>query len=106
MRSHSHKFKFDSQPANSHSHRIMGYTENLMGINVLHFHYFYGISSYNSHTHYFSGMTGLPIKTENGHVHKIECLLELNSNHEHQLSGFTFEDVAYTSKKLPKEAFV
>jgi len=48
----------------------------MIGIEAFHIHAYYGISSYNGHTHYFSGFTGLPIKTENGHIHRIEGILE------------------------------
>jgi len=49
----------------------------MIGIEAFHIHAYYGISSYNGHTHYFSGFTGLPIKTENGHIHRIEGILEI-----------------------------
>lgn len=107
MNPHLHKFKFDSSETNMHKHKIMGYTNNMVGVNTIHFHAFYGISSYDNHTHYFSGITGLPVKTPNGHMHKIEGMLEINNLHDHQMNGYTFEDVAYTpGKKKVKEAYV
>ena len=59
MQFHMHKFKFESNETNYHKHKILGYTEHTIGINTLHFHTFYGVSSYKGHTHYFSGFTGL-----------------------------------------------
>ncbi|MCR4435461.1 MAG: YmaF family protein [Clostridiales bacterium] len=106
MNPHSHKYRFESDIANNHRHKLMGYTENMVGVNAVHFHFFYGVSSYNNHTHYFSGITGLPIKTENGHIHKIESTLEPNCMHDHQIMGYTFENVAYTPKKLTREAYI
>ncbi|MDP4091844.1 MAG: YmaF family protein [Bacillota bacterium] len=106
MNSHMHKYRFESEISNSHKHRIVGYTDRVIGIATFHFHSFYGISSYDNHTHYFSGITGLPIKTENGHIHRIEGILEVNVQHEHSYAGNTMEDVAYKAGKLTQEAFV
>ena len=105
MGSHMHWFKIDIGDERSHSHRISGYTEGTLGLNSIHFHFFSGISSYNSHTHYFSGMTGLPIKTDNGHVHRMESVLENDLMHEHKFRGYTSEDVAYNNNR-PQEAFI
>ncbi|MCX7923351.1 MAG: YmaF family protein [Clostridia bacterium] len=99
MKTHIHKYRFDCETENHHKHRLMGYTDNMIGINAIHFHYFFGVSSYDGHSHYYSGITGLPIKTENGHVHKIEGTLESTCLHEHKFASHTFEDVAYTFKK-------
>jgi hypothetical protein len=99
MNPHLHEYKLDSSVGNGHRHRIRGYTDSMIGINILHFHYFFGVSSYNNHTHYFSGFTGLPVKTENGHIHKIEGILELNNLHEHSLEGYTFEETAYIPRR-------
>ncbi len=104
--SHIHKYKLDSDMKNMHKHRIIGYTEKIIGINSFHFHSFYGISSYSNHTHYFSGITGLPIKTENGHIHHIEGVLEANAQHEHSFSGQTSEDIEYTAKRTVNEAYI
>lgn len=106
MRYHLHKFKLDSEAASFHKHRIIGITETTIGFSGFHFHFFYGISSYTNHTHYFSGATGLPIKTENGHVHKMESVLELNSGHEHRFNGYTFEEISYISGRIFREAFI
>lgn len=106
MNRHSHQYKFDSKISAGHTHRIMGYTENMVGIDAIHFHFFYGISSYNNHTHYYSGITGLPVKTENGHMHKIENVLEANCLHEHPITGFTFENISYIPRKSGKEAYI
>ena len=106
MPAHMHKYRLDSELSNGHKHKITGYTDRVIGISAFHFHSFYGISSYDNHTHYFSGITGLPIKTENGHIHKMEGLLENNSMHEHAYAGHTYEDVAYNSGKLNREAYV
>lgn len=106
MRYHIHKFKFDSEKTNFHKHKIMGIANNMVGIKGFHFHFFYGVSSYSNHTHYFSGITGLPIKTENGHIHKMESILELNNSHEHRINGYTFEEISYISGKVFGEAYV
>lgn len=97
MNSHMHKYKFDCNVVNGHNHKLLGYAGNMIGIDGFHFHCYYGVTSYNNHTHYFSGITGLPIKTENGHVHRMEGLLESNSLHEHKFSGYTLEDISYSS---------
>ncbi|MCX7708578.1 MAG: YmaF family protein [Clostridia bacterium] len=104
MNLHQHEFKIECESVNNHTHRVLGYTESTIGVNLFHFHHFWGICTYNGHTHYFSGFTGLPAKTSNGHVHKIEGILELNNGHEHKFSGFTFEEVQYVSKKFIKTA--
>ncbi|TYQ15450.1 UNVERIFIED_CONTAM: hypothetical protein Cloal_1903 [Acetivibrio alkalicellulosi] len=100
MQTHIHKYKFDSKEHNSHMHKILGYTDYVIGVDSFHIHTFFGISSYKSHTHYFSGFTGLPIKTKHGHIHKMEGKLELNHMHEHVFHNFTEEEVGYTTHKL------
>ena len=57
MRSHMHKFKFDCRLANGHDHRLLGYAGGMVGIGSFHFHFYYGVSSYRNHTHYFCGVT-------------------------------------------------
>ncbi len=106
MNIHLHKYRIECKAENGHNHRICGTTEKMIGINSFHIHYFCGISSYNNHTHYYSAFTGLPVKTENGHIHKIEGVLESNAMHEHSYNSYTFEDVAYMSRELNREAFV
>lgn len=106
MNSHLHEFRIDSSIVNGHRHKVIGYTEATVGFNMLHFHYFWGICTYSGHTHYFSGFTGLPIRTDNGHIHRIEGILELNNCHEHSFSGFTHEEVHYISKRFGKTAFI
>ncbi len=106
MNPHLHEYRFDSVITNGHKHKIKGYTDCMLGINILHFHYFVGVSSYNNHTHYFSGFTSLPVKTDNGHIHKIESILEINSMHDHLLEGFTFEEIAYIPKKRTSELYI
>lgn len=99
MRFHLHKYKFECQSAKGHCHRMIGYAGNMIGVGSFHFHFFYGVSSYDNHTHYFSGITGMPVKTENGHIHRMEGFLECNSLHEHEFKGYTFEDISYYSSK-------
>jgi len=99
MRFHMHKYKFESADERVHKHRIMGYAGNMFGVGSFHFHFFYGVCSYDNHTHYFSGITGMPFKTENGHVHKMEGILEKNNLHEHKFEGFTFEELSYFSSQ-------
>lgn len=96
---HLHKYKFNCQSSKGHSHRMIGYAGNMIGIGSFHFHFYFGVSSYDNHTHYFSGITGLPVKTENGHIHRMEGVLESNSLHEHEFKGYTFEDISYHSTK-------
>jgi hypothetical protein len=100
MPSHMHKYRFDSKSTNGHIHRLLGYTDRMLGVDRLHFHHFRGISSYDNHTHYYSGITGLPIKTTYGHVHKIEGILRTNHPHRHVFSSYTFEDVAYIKPRI------
>ena len=97
MNYHMHKYKFECKSANGHCHRLIGYAGNMIGFESFHFHFYYGVSSYINHTHYFCGLTGLPIKTENGHIHKMEGVLENNHMHEHEFKGYTFENVSYSS---------
>ena len=106
MNTHIHEYKIDSKTSKGHKHRIKGYTDTMLGIDLFHIHFFYGVSSYSNHTHYFSGFTGFPIKTANGHVHKIEDILETNNMHEHILKGYTFEDIAYINNPRLKGAFI
>jgi hypothetical protein len=106
MNPHLHKYRFESNLSKEHKHRLIGYCEGMIGINSFHFHFFNGISSYKNHTHYYSGVTGFPIKTENGHKHKIEGILEANNMHEHKYSSYTNEDVTYHSDGLKHEAYV
>lgn len=71
----------------------------MIGFYSFHFHFYYGVCSYNNHTHYFSGVTGMPVKTENGHIHRIEGVLELNFMHIHGYEGYTQEDISYLPSK-------
>lgn len=106
MNSHVHYFKFDSKTKKGHKHKIVGYAENTLGTNSFHFHFFYGVSTYSNHTHYYSGITGMPVKTENGHIHKMEGILESNDLHEHMFRGLTFEEISYISGKACGKAFI
>lgn len=106
MYPHIHKYNFESKTTSRHNHNMIGYTDNMIGIETFHIHSYYGISSYNGHTHYFSGFTSLPIKTENGHIHKIDGMLELTSNHQHIYRNYTDEDVEYISHNAPEHAYV
>jgi len=106
MYPHIHRYKFESKNTNRHNHKIIGYTDNMIGIEAFHIHAYYGISSYNGHTHYFSGFTGLPIKTENGHIHRIEGILESASDHEHVYRNYIDENIEYISHSILKHAYV
>lgn len=99
MRFHLHKYKIESELAKGHKHKLFGYAGNMLGLNSFHFHFFYGVCSYDNHTHYFSGITGMPVKTEFGHIHKIEGTLESNVLHMHKFEGYTNEDISYFSSK-------
>jgi hypothetical protein len=94
-----HKYKFECKNVKGHSHRLSGYAGNMLGVDSIHFHFYYGVSSYDNHTHYFCGITGMPIKTENGHIHKMDGMLETYSLHEHEFRGCTFEDVSYFTSR-------
>jgi hypothetical protein len=94
-----HKYKFECRMKDGHCHRLMGYAGNMLGVSSFHFHFFYGVCSYNNHTHYFSGITGMPVKTDNGHVHRMEGILEMNGLHEHEFEGYTFEEISYFNSK-------
>lgn len=95
MKSHVHKFRLECSIVNGHYHRLLGYAGSMLGLERLHFHFYYGVSSYMDHTHYFCGITGFPVKMENGHIHRMEGLLESNSRHEHKYKGYTSEDISY-----------
>jgi hypothetical protein len=94
---HKHRFKFDCKIAQGHDHRLMGYAGNKLGAGKWHIHFYYGVTSYRSHTHYFCGITGMPIKTENGHIHRMDGRLESNSLHTHEYCGYTSEDITTAS---------
>jgi len=64
------------------------------------------VCSYNDHTHYFSGITGIPVKTTNGHIHRMEGVLELNNNHTHKFSNYTSEEISYTKGKVQIKAYI
>ncbi len=106
MYRHVHHFKIESVLIRGHYHRLVGYTEYFIGAGRFHFHFYSGVSTYTDHTHYFSGITGLPIKTENGHIHKMEGLLEINNFHEHKFSGHTFEEISYSKGNETSEALI
>lgn len=106
MKAHRHRFKFDCKMVDGHNHRINGIVDGMIGFGSFHLHHFSGVCSYRNHTHYFSGFTGLPIKTENGHIHKMEGILEFNDNHEHTFAGHTSEEVSYSSGKAYGEAYI
>ena len=105
MNYHLHKFRIDSHTANGHDHKVSGCVDEAFGTGSLHFHTFLGVSSYRNHTHYFSGVTGPPLKTEHGHVHKIEGMLEMNNVHEHSYNGLTFEELSYIPRRKLNESF-
>jgi hypothetical protein len=106
MYRHVHHFKIESSLSLAHYHRLIGYTEYVIGTGRFHFHFYSGISTYTNHTHYFSGVTGLPLRTENGHIHKMEGMLETNNSHKHRFSGCTFEEVSYTKGNKAKEVLI
>jgi hypothetical protein len=99
MNSHIHHYKIDSKTKKGHKHKIYGYADTMVGTAKFHFHFFYGVSAYADHTHYYSGITGMPFKTSNGHIHKMEGLLESNELHEHLFWGHTFEEISYIPGK-------
>ena len=62
MSDHLHKFEVECSYSGIHMHTIKGYVKNIFGIGRFHFHFYYGVSSYLDHTHYFTGITGIPIQ--------------------------------------------
>lgn len=106
MQTHVHKYNFESKETDFHKHKILGYTNHTIGINTLHFHTFHGISSYRGHTHYFSGFTGLPVRTENGHIHKMEGCLETSQMHHHIFCSYTDEEIAYIAKTKSAKVYI
>jgi len=96
---HAHNYRFDSYKVNGHTHRLLGYTEYNFPLLFTHVHFYRGVCSYNEHTHYFSGFTGLPVRTENGHRHKMSGILAECRCHEHKYCHYTSENVEYTGKK-------
>jgi hypothetical protein len=99
MRFHLHKYKIETEIIKGHKHRLFGYAGNMLGLESFHFHFFYGVCSYDNHTHYFSGVTGMPVKTENGHVHRMDGILETNISHQHSYDGYTTEEISYFSSR-------
>jgi len=106
MNNHHHKYKIDSDISEYHKHTINGYVEMMLGFGLLHFHSFSGICTYTDHTHSFKGTTGLPVKTEAGHLHKIEGYLMLQNDHEHKISGFTSEEFEFTDSEQVHGALI
>ena len=98
LSNHLHYFNITTEKDNCHNHIIKGYAGGMIGVGMMHFHSYSGISSYSDHTHDVSGITGLPIKTENGHIHKIDGVSKVKNNHKHKYSGYTEEDIAYTGE--------
>lgn len=99
MKFHMHKYKFECKNVKGHNHRLLGYAGNMLGVESFHFHFYYGVSSYDNHTHYFCGITGMPTRTANGHIHRMDGMLESNNLHEHKFKGYTFEDISYFSTR-------
>jgi hypothetical protein len=99
---HLHRFEIKSDFSGIHFHYIKGYVKNNLGMGKMHIHIYSGVSPIEDHSHIFSGITGPPVKTENGHIHKISGILQTANGHVHKYSGYTFEDVSY----LPDEGFV
>ncbi len=106
MYPHVHKYRFESKVTNKHKHRLIGCTDSMIGIDSFHIHTFFGICSYNGHTHYYSGFSSLPIKTEFGHIHKIEGKLETNLMHDHVFRSYTDEEIEYISRTILRKVYI
>lgn len=104
MRYHKHKYAIESSMDACHLHKLEGLTETLFGFGKLHIHAFYGATSYLNHSHRYSGLTGFPVKTANGHIHRMENILEPTLKHQHKYSGYTTEEVSYSSSYVPGKA--
>lgn len=102
---HQHRYKFDAALSEGHNHKLSGITEGMVGIDRMHFHYCSGVSGYRDHTHFFTNFTSLPIKTEHGHVHRMEGSLEANGRHEHKYRGETSEEISRGSGNVISEAY-
>lgn len=100
MNNHYHFYKLHSLTNKKHSHRLFGHTEYMLGIGFLHFHVYFGSTSFNGHFHTYRGVTGFAVKTPNGHRHKMAGKLELADTHIHYYENYTYENVEYTSGKL------
>ncbi len=85
---------------------MSGYTEKMIGIPAFHVHYFRGVTTFNGHSHYYSGVTSRPVKTKNGHVHRIAGKSDETNGHKHKFLNYTFEDVEYISNGAIDGAFV
>jgi hypothetical protein len=85
---------------------MSGYTDKMIGIAFFHVHYFRGVTSHNGHNHYYSGITSRPIKTKNGHIHKISGRSEGYDRHQHKYLNYTYEDVEYLSDGAIDGAYV
>lgn len=94
MQIHHHRYKIESDFSGVHKHILEGYVKNAVGMKHFHFHFFYGVSSYLDHAHSYTGITGIPISTEKGHIHMISGKLETSDGHKHTFKGYTFEDTA------------
>lgn len=96
MLQHFHRYDIESQISLFHTHKIIGYTQKTIGLQGIHFHTFYGICSSNNHYHNFHGITSMPIKTNFGHIHKIDIYTDYsnNSQHRHKISCFTHENIS------------
>ena len=95
MKFHMHKYRLECRNVKGHTHRLLGYAGNMLGVDSFHFHFYYGVSSYSNHTHYFCGITGMPVRTESGHIHRMDGILENINLHDHEFKGYTFEDISY-----------
>ena len=94
---HLHRFEVKSDFSGIHFHVLKGYVRNNLGLEILHFHTCSGTTPVSDHAHFFSSITGPPMKTQNGHIHKLSGVLQETSGHLHKFSGLTDENISYLS---------
>ncbi|MDD4496272.1 MAG: YmaF family protein, partial [Eubacteriales bacterium] len=80
---HLHRFELKSDFSGIHFHYIKGYVKSNIGMGKMHVHVYSGVTPAEDHSHNFSGITGPPVKTENGHIHKISGILQRSAGHIH-----------------------
>ncbi len=109
MHNHYHIYSFHTNEKVKQNHKLFGHTDYMIGIGIMHFHFYSGTTSFNGHMHGYFGFTGFPRKTENGHKHKmcgktdIARLSEYDDKpHEHEYENFTFENIQYINSPLTK----
>ena len=110
MHNHYHFYSFHTNEKTQQNHKLFGHTDYMIGIGIMHFHFYSGTTSFNGHLHSYYGFTGFPKKTENGHKHKmcgktdLSRLSDCNDKpHAHEYQNYTFENIQYINSPLTKK---